>query len=69
VNPDDAGEKFKAEATPVKETDKALLVEVEGEEVWLPKTQIDDDSEVYSMKAGAGMLVIPMWLAREKGLA
>jgi hypothetical protein len=68
VNPYDAGEKFKAEAEPMKETDKALLVNVEGEETWLPKQFIDDESEVYSMKSGAGMLIIPMWLAREKGL-
>jgi hypothetical protein len=69
VNPNDAGEKFKTEAEPIKETDKALLVNVEGEEFWLPKQFIDDDSEVYSMKSGSGMLVIPLWLAKEKGLA
>jgi len=51
----------------VRETEKALLVEIEGEEFWLPKSQIDDDSEVY--KDGTeGTLVIPLWLAEKHGL-
>lgn len=53
-----------------RETDKALLVEVEetGEEYWIPKSQIQDDSEVYE-KGHEGKLVLPRWLAKEKGLA
>lgn len=49
------------------ETDGALLVVADGEEVWIPKSQIDDDSEVYA-KGTSGTLIIPRWLAREKGL-
>ncbi len=49
-------------------TDKALLVVVEGEEVWIPKGQIHDDSEVYD-EGHEGTLVIPLWLAEAKGLA
>jgi hypothetical protein len=49
-------------------TDKALCVIVEGEEVWIPKSQIHDDSEVWG--AGhEGTLVIPLWLAEAKGIA
>ena len=52
-------------------TDKALLVEYEGEEFWIPKSQIDDDSEIYSSRqlGKTGTLVLPYWLAEEKGLA
>ncbi len=54
---------------PVKrETDKALLVVVEGEEVWIPKGQIHDDSEVYR-QGDTGMLIVSLWIAEQKGLA
>mgnify|MGYP001605071654 FL=1 len=52
-----------------RETDKAILVVVEGEEHWIPKGQIDDDSEVWSQKNGEGRLVISRWIAEQKGLA
>ena len=53
----------------VRTTDKALLVEYEGEEIWVPRSQVDDDSEIYSDKqvGETGLLVIPYWLAEEKG--
>jgi len=51
----------------ILETEKALLCGVDGREVWIPKTQIHEDSEVW--KTGdKGHLVIPTWLAEEKGL-
>lgn len=50
-----------------RETAKAILCNVEGKAVWIPKSQITDDSEVY--KSGTdGKLVIPEWLAMEKEL-
>jgi len=50
----------------IKETDSALLVEIEGENHWIPQSQIDDDSEVW--QAGqSGDLMISNWLARKKG--
>jgi hypothetical protein len=43
----------------LKETDKAYLVRIEGEEMWLPKSQVDvEDDIVY----------ISEWLAKEKNL-
>ena len=51
----------------LRETDKALLCDVDGEEVWIPKSQIQDDSEVTE-KGDMGILAIPAWLADEKGL-
>ena len=44
-----------------------LLCMIEGKEVWIPKSQISDDSEVFK-KGDAGTLVIPEWLAIEKKL-
>ena len=49
------------------ETTKALLVDIDGEEHWIPTSQIDDDSEVYK-KGQEGQLVISDWIAGEKGI-
>lgn len=49
------------------ETEMAILCVVDGNEVWIPKSIIHDDSEVF--KAGTtGRLIIPEWLAKAKGL-
>jgi hypothetical protein len=50
------------------ESENAILVEVEGEKVWLPKSQIEEDSEVYG-KGHTGTLVITEWIAKQKGIA
>jgi hypothetical protein len=57
-------------AEPIRETDKALLVRLDsdGEEHWMPKSVIDDDSECYSMKSGAGDLIVAAWFAAREGL-
>lgn len=50
------------------ETDKALLVSIDGDEpIWVPKSVIDDESEVYS-KGHEGTLVVAEWFARKNGL-
>ena len=46
----------------VRETDRAYLLNIEDEEVWLPKSQVEE----YDKESGC--LVIPRWLAIEKGL-
>lgn len=51
----------------IKATEKALLVEVDGDEVWIPQSQIDDDSEV-SKEGDEGKLVISQWFANKEGL-
>lgn len=57
------------DSAPGKMNQGALLVLIEGEEVWIPKSQIHDNSEVYNADDHAtGVLVIPIWLAIEKGL-
>jgi Ser-tRNA(Ala) deacylase AlaX len=51
----------------VRATSKAILVDVDGEEVWIPQSQVHDDSEVW--RAGdEGKLVISEWIAKRKGL-
>lgn len=58
--------RVEAEAV-LRETEHALLVSVEGEEVWIPKSVIDEDSECYSMKSGAGTLIVADWFGRKQG--
>jgi hypothetical protein len=49
-------------------TAKAILVACEGEDVWIPTSQIHEDSEVH--KPGTqGILVIPRWVAEMKELS
>jgi hypothetical protein len=49
------------------DTPKAILVTVEGKQVWIPKFAIHDDSEVYK-KGTSGKLVVLQRIAEEKGL-
>lgn len=50
-------------------TEKALLVDIEGEEKWIPKSVIHDDSEVFDDDENStGMLVIKEWWAEKVGL-
>lgn len=51
----------------IRDTSAAVLVDVDGIEVWIPKSLIDEDSEVYKADTD-GELIIPEWLATEKGL-
>jgi len=50
------------------ETDKAILVLFEdGQEKWIPKSVIHDDSEVY--KSGTtGTLIVKRWFAENEEL-
>lgn len=51
----------------VEEREKSLLVLYEGEEVLIPRSQISDASEVQG-EGDEGILVIPRWLARDRGM-
>lgn len=51
----------------LKETDAALLCLIDGREVWIPKSQIDDDSEVWE-EGQSGDLVVTEWFATKEGL-
>jgi hypothetical protein len=48
-------------------SDKALLCLIDGEQIWIPQSQITDDSEVFEA-GGTGDLVITKWLAEQKEL-
>lgn len=56
----------------LKETDKAILCRFHDDcEEWIPKSQILAESEVHSLESSEyepGDLVIPRWLAEEKGV-
>jgi len=53
----------------LKETDKALLVEIPdlGDEIWIPKSCVHDDSEVYR-EDDRGTLAVVQWWADQEGL-
>lgn len=50
----------------LQETEDAILVDCDGEEVWLPKSQIEYDGERGDEAVD---IELPEWLAEEKGLA
>lgn len=52
----------------LKDTGKALLCLIGKREVWVPQSQVHDDSEVYA-KGHKGQLVIMSWFAEQEGLA
>ena len=49
------------------ETMLALLCIIDGEEHWIPKAQIDANSEVWK-NGDEGTLIISEWIAEQKGL-
>ncbi len=53
-------------ATVVKDSDKAVLVRLEDGEVWVPKSQIHDDSEVWKSDQ-TGTLIVTRWFAEKQG--
>jgi hypothetical protein len=56
------------DVTVLGETQLALKCEVEGEVMWIPKSQIADESEVYKLDT-EGELVITEWFAEKEGLS
>jgi len=57
----------------IASTNKAILIEVDGEREWLPMSQISDASvdlnDIPALDRGDPLTItIPEWLAEEKGL-
>lgn len=53
----------------IEEREKALRVALDtGEIVWIPKSMIHDDSEVYE-EGHEGDVVVARWWAEQEGLA
>tara|TARA_R100001594_G_scaffold51067_1_gene84392 strand:+ start:5525 stop:5806 length:282 start_codon:yes stop_codon:yes gene_type:complete len=50
-----------------KETEKALCCVIQGETLWLPKSQISPDSQVKG-EGQTGVITISEWIADQKGL-
>lgn len=53
---------------------KAMLVEIDGADHWIPHSCVHDDSEVYmdehqALQGSPGKLVVKAWFARKEGLA
>jgi hypothetical protein len=47
------------------ETDRAVLIDNDDQELWLPKSVI----EIDKIGDGNAILFVPEWLAKNKGLA
>lgn len=53
----------------IRDSGKALLIDIEGEEKWIPKSVIHDDSEVFDDEDNKeGMLVLKDWWAEKEKL-
>jgi hypothetical protein len=50
-----------------RQTPKAILCEVKGRELWIPQSQIHEDSEVYQ-DGDEGTLVVSEWFAEKENL-
>lgn len=59
------------EALVLTVTEKAVLVQVEGEEIWVPKSILHEDSEIdeESEKDDEGDVLVKTWWAEQEGYA
>lgn len=57
---------FKVEAVILKHTAKAVLIEVFGERLWIPRSQLFDEEELPDL--GPAEVKMSAWIAKEKGL-
>ena len=63
-----SAELAKIPATAVRESERAILVDVgDRRNHWIPKSLIHDDSEVWKL-GQSGELVVPEWFALQEGL-
>jgi len=51
------------------ETDKAVLLDVDGEDVWLPFSEIEELDTTTLDGAEFRTYLVPEWLAIKKGIA
>ena len=56
-------DKIDVYGTLIRETDKAIYIEVGDERVWLPKSQIE-----FFVTDTLTRVVLPQWLAVQRGL-
>jgi hypothetical protein len=67
-----SGDVLDFEVSFITQTDKAVLVEYEGEEMWIPDSQIDEDSDIYAgcdlTRGEEGTLICSEWIAKQKNM-
>lgn len=51
----------------LRDTNSAILVFFNGEEHWIPQSQIHEDSEVWK-RGDKGKLIITKWIAKKRNL-
>lgn len=51
----------------IAERERSIIIDWKGQEVLIPKSQIGESSAVQG-DGDVGVLVIPRWLARDRGL-
>lgn len=51
-----------------RDTEKALLITIDDKDVWVPKSCVHDDSEVYEV-GHEGEVVVKRWWAEKNGHA
>lgn len=47
------------------ETDNAVLIEIDGEDVWIPLSQVES---MHFDSRSNGSIVVSDWIAKQKGL-
>jgi hypothetical protein len=52
----------------LQETDKAFLCLIDGEQHWIPKSQVSDPDDYYAGDKDC-CISVTEWLAKEKGLS
>ena len=64
------GETVEFDVRVVACSDRAILCEIDGEEYWIPMSQIASGSEIdeSSERDDEGVLVMSKWIAKQKGL-
>jgi hypothetical protein len=50
-----------------QETDAAFLLDIDGEEIWVPKSQVADARDYVKGDENVSMSITE-WIARQKGL-
>lgn len=48
-------------------SNKAMLVDRHGEEIWIPFSAVHNDSDVHEDDKCQGKLVVAQWLAEKEG--
>jgi len=51
----------------IRETEAAILVEIDGKQHWIPKSVLSDDSEVFS-EEDEGEIFVKQWWAEKNSL-